>query len=122
MKADLSTNLEALSVEELTAHIAAAQAILSAKQEKLREEFIAETRRKAQALGFSLDDLFSGTPTKKPSGRDKSEKLTVRRPVAVKYRDPQNPESTWTGRGMKPRWLRDKLNAGAKIEEFSVNS
>jgi DNA-binding protein H-NS len=121
MKADLSTNLEALSVEELIAHIGAAQAILTAKQERLREEFIAETRHKAEALGFTLNDLFSGTPSKKSAGRDKNEKSVVRRPVAIKYRDPQNSESTWTGRGMKPRWLRDKLNAGAKIEEFSVN-
>jgi DNA-binding protein H-NS len=121
MKADISASLEALSVEELIAHIAAAQAILSAKQEKLREAFIEETRRKAQTLGFSLEDLFSGTPAKKPAGRDKGEKSAVRRPVAVKYRDPQNPESTWTGRGMKPRWLRDKLNAGEKIEDFLVS-
>lgn len=121
MKSDLSANLDVLSVEELITHIAAAQAILSAKQEKLREEFIAETHRKAQSLGLSLDDLFSGTASKKTSGRDKGEKPVVRRLVAVKYQDPQNPESTWTGRGMKPRWLRDKLNAGAKIEDFSVS-
>jgi len=120
MKTDLSATIEALSVEELSAHIAAAQAILAAKQEKLREAFIEETRRKAQALGFSLDDLFSGAPTKRNNGRDKGDKPTVRRPVAIKYRDPQSPDSTWTGRGMKPRWIRDKLTAGAKIEDFLV--
>ena len=25
--------------------------------------------------------------------------------VAVKYRDPKNPENTWTGRGRMPRWM-----------------
>jgi len=121
MKTDLSAILDALSVEELAAHIAVAQAILAAKQEKLREAFIEETRRKAEALGFSLNDLFSGTLTKKAAGRDKGDKPAVRRPVAIKYRDPQNPESTWTGRGMKPRWIRDKLDTGAKIDDFLVS-
>lgn len=120
MKADLSTALDALSVEELIAHIGTAQSILAAKQEKLRETFIEETRRKAEALGFSLDDLFSEPAAKKPVGRSKGDKPATRRPVAIKYRDPENAENTWTGRGMKPRWIRDRLDAGAKIEDFLV--
>jgi DNA-binding protein H-NS len=118
MKTALAASLEALSVEELIAHIGAAQTILAAKQEKLREAFIEETRRKAEALGLSIEDLFSVATTKKPTGRDKGDKPSVRRPVAIKYRDPQNHESTWTGRGMKPRWLRDKIASGGKIEDF----
>lgn len=35
--------------------------------------------------------------------------------VAVKYRDGDN---TWAGRGKRPRWLQDKLAAGARVEDF----
>jgi hypothetical protein len=41
------------------------------------------------------------------------------RKVAVKYRD--NTGNTWAGRGAQPVWLREKLKAGAKLEDFAVD-
>src|SRR5215831_7798210 len=40
--------------------------------------------------------------------------------VAPKYRNPENPNETWAGRGLKPRWLAAALKAGHKIEEFLI--
>jgi DNA-binding protein H-NS len=40
------------------------------------------------------------------------------RKVAIKYRDKQG--NTWAGRGAQPVWLREKLKAGAKLEDFAV--
>src|SRR6516164_5809978 len=40
--------------------------------------------------------------------------------VAPKYRNPENPNETWAGRGLKPRWLATALKAGHKIEEFLI--
>jgi DNA-binding protein H-NS len=121
MKTDISTALQTMTVDELAAHIREAEGILEKKREDARRAFVEEIRQKAEALGFNLDTLLSGAATKKPASRaSKSDKPAEHRSVPVKYRDPQNPESTWTGRGMKPRWIRDKLEAGAKIEEFLV--
>ena len=41
------------------------------------------------------------------------------RKVPVKYRDRSG--NTWAGRGAQPRWLREKLKAGAKLEDFAVH-
>ena len=38
--------------------------------------------------------------------------------VPVKYRDKEG--NTWAGRGAQPVWLREKLKAGAKLEDFAV--
>jgi len=38
----------------------------------------------------------------------------------VRYRNPENPLQTWTGRGKRPNWLNDKLAQGAKLEDFKV--
>src|SRR5262245_54844800 len=38
--------------------------------------------------------------------------------VPVKYRDKEG--NTWAGRGAQPVWLREKIKAGAKLEDFSV--
>jgi DNA-binding protein H-NS len=40
------------------------------------------------------------------------------RKVAIKYRDKAG--NTWAGRGAQPVWLREKLKAGAKLEDFAV--
>jgi DNA-binding protein H-NS len=41
-------------------------------------------------------------------------------PVAPKYRNPENPEETWAGRGLKPRWLTAAIKSGKKIEDFLI--
>jgi len=41
------------------------------------------------------------------------------RKVAAKFRDPSTGE-TWSGRGLKPKWLTDALESGRKIEEFTL--
>ena len=38
--------------------------------------------------------------------------------VPVKYRDKEG--NAWAGRGAQPRWLREQLKAGAKLEDFAV--
>ena len=40
------------------------------------------------------------------------------RKVAIKYRDKE--DNTWAGRGAQPVWLREKIKAGAKLEDFVV--
>jgi DNA-binding protein H-NS len=42
------------------------------------------------------------------------------RPVAPKYRNPDNPSETWAGRGLKPRWVVSALKAGHKLEDLLI--
>ena len=64
--------------------------------------------RWSRSTVLRLDDLF---------GKGRKGKGSV----AVKYRDPQNPENTWTGRGRMPRWMVAATKGGkAKKEDFSV--
>lgn len=34
----------------------------------------------------------------------------IRNPGVAKYRNPANPDQTWTGRGKKPNWLTDPVD------------
>lgn len=40
--------------------------------------------------------------------------------VKPKYRDPECPERTWSGRGKMALWLRERIEAGARLEDFEV--
>ena len=49
----------------------------------------------------------------------------MRRPypkVFPKYQNPKNPTETWSGRGMRPRWLSTQIRAGKKLNSFLITS
>jgi DNA-binding protein H-NS len=37
------------------------------------------------------------------------------------YRNPCNSAETWTGRGRKPKWVRDALARGVYLEDLAIN-
>jgi DNA-binding protein H-NS len=40
--------------------------------------------------------------------------------VFPKFRNPEQPSETWTGRGRKPRWLTAQLKSGKQIDDFRI--
>ena len=72
----------------------------------------AEARAAAEAVakehGFALGDLVDTTSSGK------------RGPSAPKYRHPENPDITWSGRGRKPAWIVEGLEAGKSLEDFAI--
>ena len=59
-------------------------------------------------MGYSLAELV-GTETK-----------SSRAPAAAKYRHPENPALTWSGRGRKPQWFVEQLEAGKTAEDMAI--
>lgn len=92
------TNLASMSIDALL---------------KLRRDIEKTLTRKAAQLKAQLSRLGDEVGYKKRGGSS----LKGRR-VAIKYRDKSG--NTWTGRGAQPIWLREKLKAGAKLEDFAV--
>lgn len=42
------------------------------------------------------------------------------RKLSPTHRNPNNPAQTWAGRGRKPRWLVEALDAGNTVEECRI--
>jgi DNA-binding protein H-NS len=42
--------------------------------------------------------------------------------VLAKYRNPESPSETWSGRGKQPRWLVAALKAGHQPDEFRIDN
>jgi DNA-binding protein H-NS len=80
---------------------------------KLRDDIGKVLSRKADQLKDELSRLGGEISYK---GRRSSLKG---RKVAVKYRDRSG--NRWAGRGAQPVWLREKIKAGAKLEDFAVH-
>src|SRR5256886_9062358 len=94
------TNLSSMSVDALL---------------KLRDDVGTTLSRRADELKNQLSRL-GGEIGHTKRGRRASLKG---RKVPVKYRDGSG--NTWAGRGAHPVWLREKLKAGAKLEDFAVH-
>ena len=88
---------------------------------KLRDGVAAALGQKAEALKKELRSLgedYAEVGRIAIYGRKRGSSLKGRK-VAVKYRDRLG--NTWAGRGAQPVWLREKLKAGAKLEDFAVH-
>ena len=98
--------LEKMSYAELAEMEAQIERLKSEKQNAERSALRQRLIDMAKEHGFDIHDLFG-------KGRKGS--------VAVKYRDPKNPENTWTGRGRMPRWMAAATKGGkAKKEDFLI--
>lgn len=66
----------------------------------------------AQSVGMTVEQIMSlknGQPKK------------AAKPVAVRYRHPEQPELQWTGRGRQPRWITEYLEKpGNKLDALQV--
>src|SRR5262249_37478096 len=82
---------------------------------KLRDEIADILAHRAALLREELSKLGQQIGSK---GKFRRSSLKGRK-VPVKYRDKSG--NTWAGRGARPVWLREKLKAGAKLEDFAVN-
>ena len=83
---------------------------------KLRADVEATLSRRAKELESQLSRLGGEIGSRR---KIRTSSLKGRK-VAVKYRDKSG--NTWAGRGAQPIWLRDKLKAGAKLEDFAVDN
>jgi len=80
-------------------------------EKRHRDEAIAKARAAAEEHGFKLEELVA--PGKTTGGKKASGS-------APKYRHPENPETTWSGRGRQPNWVKEHLAAGRDLDDLKI--
>jgi DNA-binding protein H-NS len=99
------SNFESMSVNELWILHGKICSILSTKLNAEKHEL---ERRLAQLSGYI----------------EHKEREQARRPypkVSPKYRNPDRPSETWSGRGKQPRWVGVQLRTGKKLDELRIS-
>lgn len=114
----LLTDLTPAQLEQLIAQ--ASQRRKALKARKPLATVRAKIEKAAASSGYTIEELFgSAGKAARPAKASKSTRSGVK--VAPKYRNPDNAEQTWSGRGLKPVWLRDAMSKrGAKLEDFAI--
>jgi DNA-binding protein H-NS len=107
----MAIDIKSLNHNQLNDLISKAQV----RQNELRKEKVGKLREKIHALikaeGYTFEDIFGTGARGKRRGIGS---------VAPKYRNPADPEQTWSGRGKRPRWFSDALKAGKKEKDLAI--
>src|SRR3954451_17029592 len=114
-------NIEDLDVEHLGDQ--ELHAMMQRINEALHGRFTTRTeefRELAREMGFAVTLTKLGRePVRRGSRTDQIDER--RRGVSPKYRNPDNPEETWAGRGRQPKWVEDRLSQGTPLEALLIN-
>lgn len=99
------------TLAELLAQRQALEKQIAAMQGEARTEAIAKCKALMAEHGLTVADISANDPAVKAKKAERSV-------VPVKYRD--NRGNSWTGRGLKPKWLAAALESGRNLEDFAV--
>lgn len=110
MKQDISI----LSLEQLKALKEETDILIEIKTEQAILDAYNQVNKIAASTGYLIEDILKiGQETIKQKPRKR---------VKSRYRNINNTEETWTGRGRQPRWLVLELKKpNVKLEDFLIN-
>lgn len=101
-------DLEALSLSELKKMQKDVAKAISTFEDRQKAEARAKVEALARDLGYSPAELV-GADVK-----------TARASAPAKYRLPESPAITWSGRGRKPKWFGDALEAVRTADTLTI--
>jgi DNA-binding protein H-NS len=103
------------TIAKLAEEIAKLQAKLDAEKNKERGGALEEARKLVADYSFTSEELGIVKPMLERV------KFT-RKPPRPKYENPADRSETWSGRGKPPRFFKEQLAKGRKIEEFLIKA
>ena len=127
----MSVNYSTFSLDKLKKEKARIEKAISVMEAKDKKAAMAKMVAIAKESGIDLAELVGGSSkrvTKKvsaavakaPATRKKKKVAAKRGKVAPKYRNPEDPKATWTGRGKQPIWVRTYLENGGTLESITI--
>ncbi len=104
----MAIDLNSMSRKELNSLRKDVDKALATLEQRERKAALEAAERAAAEHGFSLSEL-AGLKKAKASSKN-----------PPKYRNPQDPAQTWSGRGRKPAWINEAEAAGTDISDFEI--
>lgn len=109
------TSTATSQIAKLQKQLALLQKKEADKSKAKQTKALAAIVKLAKDAGLTADDVIGAlksnkAPAKKRTAAKKS--ANAGKSVAPKYRNPANPEQTWTGRGKSPTWVAALKTAG----------
>ena len=103
------TGLTTKELEKLKGDVE--KALTASKARDLRAAKKAAEKAAAQ-FGFSLTELSDGSDAGATPKRKYKKRKAAKDKGIAKYRNPENADQTWTGKGRQPNWFRSAMEKG----------
>ncbi len=113
----MTIDLKGLSRKELSKLAKDVAKALKAAEDRERRDARKAAEKAAAEFGYSLGELSGEPKAKAPKKRAKGKPKAKAKP---KYRNPANPEQTWSGRGRKPQWIHDAVANNVDIADLEI--
>jgi DNA-binding protein H-NS len=104
----MTDNLNDMTIDELKELKKKVERAISSFEERKKAEARKALEEHANEMGFKLEELVSSRSAK------------TKKPVTPKYQHPENPAITWAGRGRKPKWVVEHLDAGRTLDQLLI--
>ena len=101
-------DLSGLNIDQLADLVTQTQTEMASRETKRRKDLRHELERRVTAEGYKMGDIFPELAKGGANG-------TARQKRPAKYRNPQNPDDTWSGIGRTPKWV------AAIVEERGID-
>jgi DNA-binding protein H-NS len=113
------TEYENMSRKELMALRANIDKAIAAVGDRDRRNALKAAEDAVREHGFTLAELTPFVAQVPVRGRRRAG--TSEGGVgAPRYRNPENPDQTWSGRGRRPRWVHDAEAAGRSLDDLRI--
>ncbi len=103
-------NLTNLSLSELHELEKDVSKRITHRKEEDRKRVLHQMKALAAGIGMTIDEALAGD--KRPKSK--------RGQVKPKYKNPDNPSETWSGRGKKPAWVQQAIQQGKTLEDLAI--
>lgn len=104
----MSIDIGKMGMEELKLLRKDVEKAIDTYEQRQKAEARKELEEHAKILGFKLEELVSDKPTK------------FKKSVPPKYQHPENSAATWSGRGMKPKWVKEHLENVGSLDDLLI--
>lgn len=108
---------ESMSRKELMALRANIDKAIATAGDRDRRNALQAAEDAAREHGFSLNEL---APFVGQGGGRRRRAQAPGSDSAPRYRNPDNPEQTWSGRGRRPRWIHDAEASGRSLDDLRI--
>lgn len=105
----MAIDLSKLSEKELAKLSDEIEKEIKSRAKTKRDEARKAAEAAAKKHGFSLNELLG------------AQKAGTKKPAApAKFKNPNDPKQTWSGRGRQPAWYKEAIAAGKSPEALAV--
>nr|WP_276595309.1 H-NS histone family protein [Roseateles albus] len=107
------------ALSDLIAQREALDKAIAEAKEQSRAEGFAKVKSVLEEYDLTVNDVITKFGSSAKAIASPSAGASPKSKVAAKYID-KTTGAQWSGRGLKPKWLKAAIDAGAKLEDFAV--